>query len=148
MQKQFAQGRHTVSLHSFGQKIFADASSKGTQPLMSTALLKDQSKKPFYKDDLKSFFYVLIYMDTMYVGPNNWQRNVETVPKFIHEWFDMKGMEELVCKKDGMLDNKYKDFEKYYLSHFTPYFEFLKPCIRSMHAALRAPRKRHVTHAC
>lgn len=75
------------------------------------------------------------------------QRPSNEIPEFIHEWFDTESMEDLARKKDGMLDLSDAKFEVYYLSHFTPYFEFLKPCMMNMHRALRDPSKVDVEHA-
>ena len=113
---------------------------------MAAELLVNEFRKPEVRYDLESFFYILMYMAVMYQGPNNDQVPFKDMPAFLRQWFEEKDMKQLGVAKHGMIHLLDEDFEADYLSFFTPYFEFLKPCIRKMREALQDPKKTMVTH--
>ena len=89
---------------------------------------KQIKQKPTH--DLESIFYVLLYICTLYKGPDGMKRSLGDMEEMssvaINDWFVMhKRFRDLADKKRGQLSR----FESRFLSRFPPYFHDLRSCM-------------------
>jgi len=89
---------------------------------------KQIKQKPTH--DLESIFYVLLYICTLYKGPDSMKRSLGDMDEMssvaINDWFVMhKRFRDLADKKRGQLSQ----FESCFLSRFPPYFHDLRSCM-------------------
>jgi len=89
---------------------------------------KQIKQKPTH--DLESIFYVLLYICTLYKGPDGTKRSPGDMEEMssvaINDWFVMhKRFRDLADKKKGQLSQ----FESCFLSRFPPYFHDLRSCM-------------------
>jgi hypothetical protein len=80
--------------------------------------------------DLESIFYVLLYICTLYKGPDATKRSLQDLDEMssvpINGWFVMhKRFRDLADKKKGQLSQ----FETRFLRRFPPYFDDLRTCM-------------------
>ena len=89
---------------------------------------KEIKQRPTH--DLESIFYVLLYICTLYKGPDDLKRSAADLEEMssvaINDWFVMqKRFRDLADKKKGQLSQ----FETRFLRRFPPYFYDLCICL-------------------
>ena len=92
---------------------------------------KQIKQKPTH--DLESIFYVLLYICTLYKGPDGMKRSpgdLEAMSSVaINDWFVMHNrFRDLADKKKGQLSQ----FESRFLNRFPPYFCDLRTCMSNL----------------
>jgi hypothetical protein len=105
----------------------------GTLPFMSIRLLKsDKSNEGWrhgYRDDMESFFYVLIWICCLWEKP---KKKKEVTP--LKAWMEGSFVNIAANKLLAMIDDDY--FENSILSHFSKYFTFLRTLAREFRQLL------------
>ncbi|KAJ7183155.1 hypothetical protein C8R46DRAFT_1209323 [Mycena filopes] len=116
----------------------------GTFVFMSSAvLIHGSSTRQKPSDDLESFLWVLIYLCIRYAGPNNTARVdyaaiVGSMQTFNQDQSQANTIgrhkKHVLCAKGAL--------EREILSHFSLYFEDLKPCIAELRDAFASNRSK------
>ncbi|KIM77878.1 hypothetical protein PILCRDRAFT_11564, partial [Piloderma croceum F 1598] len=125
------------------KKNISIGSRTGTGPFMAievldTAGIEQIVQKPVH--DIESIFYVLLHICILFNGPGNMKRTNGDLEQYssvaISSWFQMYArFRELADRKRGQLAN----FEKRFLTRFSPYFHDLRPCVTSLWNILFPP---------
>ena len=109
---------------------------------MSHELLQNPQLEHQVHHDLHSFYYVIFFMAVMFVGPNDRVRKDE-FPSFLRQWLKPSDEETLGAVKLALISADDDLFESKYLSHVTPYFEPVKPLLRSLRKSIQ---QKSLTH--
>ena len=109
---------------------------------MSLRILQDENAEEIPQDDVESFFWVFIYVCTMFTGPKEFLKEKSY---FIKDWLKRLDDKSLANNNRGRLGTNAEDFKRN-LQYITLYFESAKPLIRKLTEAVRFPTTGHLTH--
>ena len=109
---------------------------------MSHELLQDPRIEHDVHHDNESFFYIILFMAIMFVGPNDRQRK-DSFPKFLRHWLKPSDEQMLGDLKCSMINTSDLAFEERYLVHVTDYFSCLKPLLHKLKQAIKTRTLSH-----
>ena len=109
---------------------------------MSIRILEDENAEETPDDDVESFFWVFIFICSMFTGPRTFRQDK---PYYINDWLSRMDDRSLANNKRGWLCAEPELFEQK-LKHITPYFECAKPLIRKLADAVRFPSAGNLNH--
>ena len=93
--------------------------------------------------DLESFFYVLVYICAVYVGPMGQTRSENTKPEFLIEWLYPSTFQTLGYVKSAQRDMSIHNWRKKVSIEFAPYWNPLKICVRKYKRLIRQGDPKH-----
>ena len=114
---------------------------------MSHRILSDPDAPRNLADDLESFFYVFLYICTMFNGPRLGQKK-ENIPFFICTWLYEPIMEKIGQAKYAICSSPLEKFRSDIIVHVQPYFKEFIPCLEGLQQLFYRREKNPDDPAC